>query len=167
MGKDCVHALGAVHELRDSQVGDDTREGKSLAPLETELAAHELEERIDRDRRGLVEILVEAEREPCFRCPGDRRRQRQVVANGDREPCALDGSLDRELRDLAVTLRRVAVAGREECAVDGDGQEERRAGDELLAVDVAAGGSRWRRSNGCPGSAGGMPMTPRNGRIAT
>src|SRR5439155_20335656 len=44
--------------------------------------------------------------------------------------------------DLAVALRGVAVAGREERAVERNRQEERRPGDELLAVDVPAPSAR-------------------------
>ena len=68
----------------------------------------------------------------------DRRPQVEVVPQVEREHGPVDRALDRGARELAVALRRVAVAGREQGAVDGDRQEERRAGDELLAVDVAA-----------------------------
>ena len=53
------------------------------------------------------------------------------------------GTLDRRAGHLAVPLRRVAVARREERAVDADRKVERRPRDELLAVDVAAGPTRW------------------------
>ena len=47
--------------------------------------------------------------------------------------------------DLAVALRGMPVACREERAVDRDRQVERRAGDELLAVDVPAPAPRRDR----------------------
>ena len=95
-------------------------------------------------RRRLVEVLVEAERQPGPRCPGDRPGQREVVAEGERELRALDGRLDRELGDLTVALSGVAVARRQQRAVDGDRKVERRPGDELLAVDVPSARA-WRR----------------------
>ena len=67
-----VHAADAVHHLRDPQVDDDARERERLTPLEAVLAAHELEHRVDRERRRLVEVLVEPEREPRLGRPGDR-----------------------------------------------------------------------------------------------
>ena len=57
-----VDSANAVDHLRDAQVDDDARERERLATFETVLAPHELEHRVDRDRRRLVEILVESER---------------------------------------------------------------------------------------------------------
>jgi polyhydroxyalkanoate synthesis regulator phasin len=48
----------------------------------------------------LVEVLVEAERQPSLRRPGDRRRELEVVTERERESCALDRRLDRELSAL-------------------------------------------------------------------
>src|SRR5262245_26839114 len=86
---------------------------------------------------------VEAEGEPCSLDAGDRPGERRVVAYVECQ-LSLDRALDRRAADLAVALRRVAVAGREERTVDGDRQVEGRARDELLAVDVAAARPRWR-----------------------
>ena len=66
-----------------------------------------------------------------------RPLERQVAPQVERHLGA-GRALDRRPAHLAVALRGVAVAGREERAVDRDRQVERRSGDELLAVDVAA-----------------------------
>ena len=69
-----------------------------------------------RERGRLVEVLVEPERQPRLGRPRDRHSEREVVAHRERELRPLDRRLDRELRDLAVPLRGVAVAGREQGA---------------------------------------------------
>ena len=77
------------------------------------LAAHELEHRVERERDRLVEVLVEAE---VSQPPGVQAigvRELGLVPNGERQLGELERALDRELRDLAVSLARVAVAGRE------------------------------------------------------
>src|SRR6185295_15835328 len=89
-------------------------------------------------------MLVEAERDPRAVRPRDWPLERQVVTHVERQS-RIDRGLDRSTGDLAVALRRVAVAGREERAVDGDREIERRSGDELLAVDVPAAPARWNR----------------------
>src|SRR5262249_54096713 len=61
----------------------------------------------------------------------------QVVAKIERQTRGAR-TLDRGAADLAVALRCMAVAGREQRAVDRDRQEQRRARDELLAVDVSS-----------------------------
>ena len=52
---------------------------------------------------------------------------------------------------LAVALRAVAVAGREQRALDEDRQIERGAGDQLLVVEVAAVLARRRGRDRAPG----------------
>ena len=96
----------------------------------------------------------------------------EVVAHRERQPRTLDGRLDRELRDLAVSLGRVPVARRDERAVDRDREEERRPRDELLAVDVPAARCAAARSSGLParpaasrsrrGTGAARPRRPRS-----
>ena len=102
-----------------------------------ELAFHEIEHRRHRLLRREIEVLVEAECEPCVVDPRDRRTQLEI-AEIERQRAALERRLDRRPRHLAVALRAMAVAREEERAVDGDRKIEHRAGDELLAIDVAA-----------------------------
>ncbi len=137
VAQDGVDAEVAVHDLRHAQVDDDRRERERVPAGEAELALHQLDHAVGGDLRGATEMLVEAEREPRAVDPRDRPLEPQVLAEVEGH-LRFDGTLDRRPRDLAVALRGVAVAGGEECAVDGDRQEERGAGDELLAVDVAA-----------------------------
>src|SRR5262245_39454645 len=130
------------------------------------LAHHELQHRIGRDRRRAVEVFVEAERQPGVGRPRCRSLERRLVPDLERQLEPVKGTLDRRLRHLAVSLAGVTVAGGEERSVDRDRQQEPRAGDELLAVDVppeARGGPvEWT-----PGSGGGMPRTPGKGRSST
>ena len=69
---------------------------------------------------------------------GDRHPQLEIGAQAQRQPHLVERAFDRRARHLAVSLRRVAVAGREQRAVDADRQQQRRARGQLLAVDVAA-----------------------------
>src|ERR1043166_899499 len=139
-----VHAEHAVHDLGHSQVDRDTRERERLVSRHVQLALHHREDPVDRDPRRAPEMLVEPEGEPCAVDPGERPLEPEVVSQVDCQR-RLSRSLDRRTRHLAVPLRRVSVAGREECVVDGDREEERRPGDELLAVDVSTPATRRKR----------------------
>src|SRR5581483_5880224 len=101
---------------------------------EAVLAAHERAHPVHGLAGREPEVLVEAEREPRAVDPRAGPFERQVD-EVERQLCARR-ALDRGAGDLAVALRGVTVAGGEERALDGDRQVERRAGDELLAVDV-------------------------------
>ena len=83
-----VDPPSAVHELGHAQVDDDAREGERLASLEPVLATHELEHPVDRDRGRLVEVLVEAERQPGVRRPGDRAVEREGRRARESVSCA-------------------------------------------------------------------------------
>src|SRR5262245_7140486 len=89
-----VNPARAVDELRHAQVDHGAGQPERLAPLQAVLPAHEVEHAVDRDRSSLVEILVEAERQPCLRRPRDRPRELEVVAHGQREHRALDRCFD-------------------------------------------------------------------------
>ena len=105
------------------------------------LAGHQREHPVDGELGRVTQVLVEAEREPGAVDPRGRPLEREVAADVERD-LRRDRRLDRRTRDLAVPLTRMTIAGREERAVDRDRNEERRPADELLAVDVAAGGPR-------------------------
>src|SRR5438105_6078143 len=126
-----------VHELRHAEVGRDACKRERFIAPEPVLTLHQREEPVDGDHGGGVERVAEAESEPRALDPCGRPLERQVVTKVDRHlrPAR---ALDRGAADLAVALRRVPVAGRETRTVERDRQEEGRAGDELLAVDVAA-----------------------------
>src|SRR5439155_8157152 len=85
---------------------------------------------------------IEAERHPGIGRPGDRGAELGAVLDRERELEPVERTLDRGLRNLAVSLTRVTVAGREECAVDRNRQKQGGARHELLAVDVAAPAAR-------------------------
>ena len=133
-----MNALHAVHDLSDGKVEDDARERERVRTIEAILPSHQVEHGLGRELGGDVEVLVEAERHPCVRDPRDGHAQLRAVLQLERELCALERALDRGTRDLAVALRAVSVACRDERAVDRNRQVEGRAGDEQLAVDVAS-----------------------------
>src|SRR5579864_4105088 len=137
VAEDGVHALRDVHDLRDAEIDADTRERKRLVPRDAELALHQIEHRRQCVLGREIEVLVEPEREPRAVGARDRRAQLEVTQL-EAQHRTFERALDRGARDLAVALRAVAVAGHDERAVDRDRQVERRAGDELLAVDVPA-----------------------------
>ena len=132
-----VHALGVVHHLGDSQVDADAGEGERTRARESVLTLHEIEHRLERHVRGHVEVGIEAECDPRVLGPGDRHAQIEVVADVEGHACHLQRALDRGAGHLTVALRRMAVAGRHQCSVDRDRQEQRGARRQLLAVDVA------------------------------
>src|SRR5689334_9912982 len=99
-----------------------------MLAVDTALALHQVEHALRRVGSGDVEVLVEAERQPSVGDPGDRRAQLQVLAEVDRDLRAFERALDRRARYLAVALRRVAVADREQRTVDRHREIERRAG---------------------------------------
>src|SRR5262249_55437720 len=127
------------------EIHHEARQRKRFGTLQTVLAPHELEHRVDRERRRLVEILVEAEREPRIRRPSDRRRELEIVSKRQAELDTVERALDRDLRHLAAPLPSVTVAGREERAVERHGQVEPGSLHELLAVDVPAENTRRPR----------------------
>src|SRR5439155_14135060 len=122
--EDSMHTFDTVHELRDAEVDDDARQRECVDTFEIELASHQLEHRIGRCGGRLVEVLVEAEREPGIRCPGDRRVQLRVVFDRERELEPLERTLDCGLRHLAVSLTGVYVPGREDITVDRNRPEQ-------------------------------------------
>ena len=134
-----------------------------LASAEPVLAHHELEHPLDRERSRLVEILVEPEGQPGLGRPRDRPLEPQVVADRERELRPLDGASIASCETSPSPCAACPSPAERSAPLDGDRQVERRPGDELLAVDVPAarrgGAVEWM-----PGSSGGIPMTPRNGR---
>ena len=95
-------------------------------------------------------MLVEAEREPRAVDPRDRPLERAGRRGGRASAAPSHGHSIAVPETSPSPWRRVAVAGGEERAVDRDRQEERRPGDELLAVDVAAAAAAAGRSSGRP-----------------
>ena len=94
---------------------------------------------------------------------GDRPLEAHVLAQVQLEG-ADQADLDRGDADLAVALRTVAVADREQRVVDMDWQIERRARDQFLVVHVAAVPPRRRRLIEPQAAGGATAMTPKNGR---
>src|SRR5262249_19920661 len=142
VAQDRVDALDAVHELRDVVVDGDARERQRPLAVDAELALHQVEHRLGREPGGDVEILVEAEGDPCIRRPRDRHAELEVVADVDRQLHVFERALDRRPGDLAVALGAMAVARRQQRAVDRDRKVERRPRTQQLAVDVAAASTR-------------------------
>jgi hypothetical protein len=110
-------------------------------------------------------------------------RKGEVLAQVELEG-TLQGGLDRGDADLAIALGAMAVTAREQRALDEDRQIERRAGAELLVVEIAAEGARdqrghpapmrrWRRAHHAeerrkrqfhaPGQVGDVPLGGRDG----
>ena len=91
-----MDAADAVHELRHAQVDDGAGERQRVAALEAVLAAHQLQHPVDGERGGLVEVLVEAEREPGLGRPRDRARELERRRGASSVSCdALGRALDR------------------------------------------------------------------------
>ena len=74
-----MHALGAVDDLRDVQIDNNTRQRERVSALEAELALHQVEHRRHRMLGGEIEILVEAERDPRAGAARDRRAQLEIA----------------------------------------------------------------------------------------
>ena len=163
--KSRVNTASAVHQLCHAQIDDDTRERQRLAPLDAVLAAH------DSSIPSMASAAASSRSRRTRRSATRPASTRSGRSAGDRrEPkCELrtfHGRLDRELRDLTVALSRVPVARRQERPVDRDREKERRSAtsslQSMLPPQERGGAVEWM-----PGSSGGMPMTPRNGRSKT
>src|SRR5206468_127433 len=96
---------------------------------------------------------------------GPRPLEAQIVAHAQLEGADQPG-LDGRHAHLAVALRAMAVADREQRAVDLDWQVERAAGDQLLVVEIAAGPAHmWPGNKGrtCACTAASASGTTRGG----
>src|SRR5207245_2073563 len=140
-----VDAFRLVDQLRHCEVDRDARECERVLAVGRELALDQVEHRLDGELGGNVEIGVESKGEPCVRGPRHRHAEVEVVADVDRDLRRVERTLDRRARVLAVALRGVSIAGRQERTVIRNRQEERRPRDEQLAVDVAAAATRRDR----------------------
>src|SRR5262249_41476338 len=132
-----VHTPDAVDDLRDAQVDRDAAERDRVRPVDPELALHHVQHRLDRVERRDVEVLVEAECQPGAGDARDRRAQLEL-REVERQLRTLDEALDRRPGQLTVALGPMTVSSGDVRAADADRQVERRARDQLLAVDVAA-----------------------------
>ena len=137
-----------VDDLADPQVDGDAAQQVGLDRVEPVLAAEPVDHPPDRVAGRGQQVRARSRRwrsagpigSSAFGSgaarnsgPGDV----DVLAHGeaDRRP---HRRLDGGPADLAVALRRVAVADREPGARHEDRQEQRRAGDEVAGVHVAA-----------------------------
>ena len=133
-----VNADLPVHDLRHAQVDDDAREAECVALLQARAPGP--------ISATMPSTAIFAARPRCSSKPNvshapSMRAHGHSSARSSRRSsvsCAVRRALDRRAAHLAVALRRMPVARREERAVDRDRQVQRRARDELLAVDVAA-----------------------------
>jgi hypothetical protein len=163
-----VHTLDAVDDLRHAQVRPRRCRGAIAYERSIpELALHH--------GRASVPIACSAARSRSSSKPNASHASAMCA----RRACAARGRRSRRSaaprstkHSIAVPdsspspCARVAVTGGHVRAVDADRQIERRARDELLAVDVAAA-ARGGPVEWMPSSSGGMPITPRNGASAT
>jgi hypothetical protein len=161
VSQDGVDAHRLVRELGDAQIDDDGAERKRIIAGQTMLALHQIEHSFDCDPCRLVKVLVKTEGQPARCSSRDWPLDGEVAAHIEGH-LRFNWALDRTTRNLAIALRRVAIARREERTFDRDWQKQNRSRDELFAVDVSAAAAR-----GNPGSAGGIPRTPRKGARRT
>ena len=88
-------------------------------------------------RPGLVQVLVEAHRDPGFRRLDAREVERLALDDFHRDVEFLVGGLDRGEVDFAVALAGVRIAGPQQRARHMHRHIERGAGDEIADVHVA------------------------------
>src|SRR5581483_1133352 len=91
--------------------------------------------------RRVVEVLVEGERDDVRRRLRPGAVELGVLLDADAKGPG-KRSLDSGEADFAVALRAMAVADREQPARREHRQMQRRAGDEVLAVDIATEDAR-------------------------
>jgi hypothetical protein len=103
--QDRVHAERLVRDLRHSEIDHDRREGERIIAGGLVLARHEVEHPVQRDARGLTQVLVEPEGEPGVPDARGRLLERYVIANAQRD-LRVDRRLDRGARDFTVALLR-------------------------------------------------------------
>ena len=68
----------------------------------------------------------------------DARHRERLALVYDELEIAGEADFERRVRDLAVALERMSVAGKEQCARHVHRQEQRTAARQLLQIEVAA-----------------------------
>src|SRR5205814_1204033 len=110
-----MDAFVGVDELRHTEINADTAEHIGVLGREPCEFAQELDHLPERLLGGVVEILVEAERDPMGRRLRPRHVELEVLAQDELESSAERG-FERRGADLTVALHAVPVAYREERA---------------------------------------------------
>src|SRR5207245_3041305 len=92
-----------------------------------------------------VKIIVQSDGEPPRGGMRAGRGQAHVRVKPEGQLYAIHRTLDGGHADLAVALRCVTIADREQRSRNRDGKEERTAGYQLLAVEVSTPDARRPR----------------------
>jgi hypothetical protein len=111
-----------------------------------------------------AEVGVKPHYDPMGGGLGARPRDLHVLAHDELELAAQAG-LDSGKVDLALALSGVGVADREQRARRVDRQVERRAGADVLVVDIAGLDARRPLLMRPMAGSGATPITPKNGRV--
>src|SRR5437868_2892654 len=115
--QDRMHASYAVDDLRDPQIDAQAGQGDGVALAQAVLRSDQLDHRFGRQHRRFVEIFVKAEGDPAGGGFGVRSLERQIIVQAEVDLDALHRAFDGGCADLAVALRGVTVADREQAAV--------------------------------------------------
>src|SRR5665213_4312231 len=87
--------------------------------------------------RGVVEVGIEPDRDEMLRRLTSRQLPTQILAHMEFES-TLEGGFDRGAVYLAMSLRRMTIAGREQRPIVPHGEINGAAGHQILAVNIAA-----------------------------
>src|SRR5690348_14251975 len=136
LGDHHVHAHVPVHELGDVRVGRHGRRLIGLCLRDVLRLLEELHHLADRGLRRHHEGGIRPHGDPVGRRLPARPVQLQVLAH-DHLDAPLEVCLDRRLVHFAIALGSVAVAQLEQRALDEHRDVERRAGHELLVIEVS------------------------------
>ena len=106
-----MDAERAVHDLGDPQVDDDAGERERVVRVEPELALHQVEHAVDGDPRGAVRGARGSRRSASASAVRATGHSSCRSSRTSSVSCASAGHSIAVPGDLAVALRRVAVAG--------------------------------------------------------
>ena len=138
-----VHAHRAVHQLGDVEIHRDAGEHVGVLARHPLFRHQEIDRLAHRILGGRHQVAVDPHDDPVRRRLGARPLEVHVLADDH-----LDGAAQRCLHrgdvDLAIALAGMSVADLEQRARHPHRNEERRAGDEVLVVEVAGVNPRRR-----------------------
>src|SRR5216683_3911134 len=146
LGAEAMQALVDVDHLADAAVPGAHHQLFRLLLADLALLHQKIRRLAPEDVERLVEIAVDADRDP--RVPGldARPLELHVLEHLDRDAHLLVGGLERGQIDLAVALRGMGIPGPQQRALDEHGHVERGTFGQIADVHVAAVASGRHRA---------------------
>lgn len=137
MRQDGMNAVHPVGDLGDTQINYQARQCQRIPHVHLEQRLHQHQHVLQRLPGGLIEIFMQAERHPSFRCMGAGAFQRHVFSHMEGQVDALHRAFDGGHADFTIALHGMTIACIEQRPFHADWQEQGRAAGEQLAIQIA------------------------------